>query len=258
MKDNFSKLSQGYSQYRPSYPLALFEYLVSLVPDRKTAWDCGTGTGQVASRFAGYFAKVYATDISENQIKHAVKKHNIIYKIERAEKTTFSDNSFDLIAVAQAIHWFEFDKFYQEAERTLKSNGVIAVIGYSLAKVNQEIDEVVNNFYTNIIGEYWDKERKYVDEHYRTIPFPFNEIDVPQFTSEYRWSLNHYIGFLNTWSAVQHYIDKNNSNPIDLIVDDLEKLWAEDEKKSVIFPVLLRVGKTKNPGFQSSVFSLRY
>src|SRR4028119_14246 len=117
MKDNFSALADQYSTFRPTYPIELYQYLMSLVRNRDAAWDCGTGNGQVAQELANYFTKVYATDISEAQIKNAVRKETIIYKVERAEKTSFSDNMFDLITVAQAIHWFDFDSFYGEVNR---------------------------------------------------------------------------------------------------------------------------------------------
>src|SRR5437879_2833438 len=110
MKDNFSKRSHLYARFRPTYPRQLFEFLISLVPERQAAWDCGTGNGQVAAVLAGYFDKVYATDISENQIKHAVEKPNVVYKIEAAEQTSFPDELFDLITVAQAVHWFDFSR----------------------------------------------------------------------------------------------------------------------------------------------------
>jgi SAM-dependent methyltransferase len=247
MKDNFSKQSALYAQFRPSYPKALFDFILSLVTEKNIAWDCGTGNGQVAVELAKYFAKVYATDISENQLKNAVQKENIIYKKESAEKTTFPANEFDLITVAQAIHWFDFDAFYKEVNRTLKAGGILAVIGYNIIKTDTETDKIINNFYWNITGPYWDKERKYIDEEYKTIPFPYKDLQTPEFTSEYEWELPHLTGFLNSWSAVQHYKDKNNNqNPVDLIINDLKKIWPEGIKKKVSFPILLRIGRKEN------------
>lgn len=245
MKDNFSKQSLEYSKYRPSYPEELIEYLLSIVRNKDCAWDCGTGSGQLANLLADHFKEVFATDISENQIKNAVKRNNIIYKIEKAEETSFPDSKFDLITVAQAIHWFDFDKFYDEVRRTLKHNGFIAVIGYHLPRINYIIDKIVDTFYTNIVGKYWDEERKYIDEYYKNIPFPFKEIETPQFTTSYKWSLDQLIGFLSTWSATQHYKENEGSNPIDIIREDLECNWNKDDKRNLVFPIIMRVGKVK-------------
>ncbi|AFD09442.1 class I SAM-dependent methyltransferase [Solitalea canadensis] len=242
MKDNFSKQSDLYAQFRPTYPPELYDFLLPLVPDVNTAWDCGTGNGQVAAELAGYFEKVYATDISISQLNNAVQKTNIFYSIAPAEHTSFTAQSFDLITVAQAIHWFDFNEFYKEVRRTLKPNGIIAVIGYGLLEINPKLDELINYFYTDIVGKYWDKERKYIDDNYQTIPFPFNEIPAPKLSVSYKWNVDQLIGYLNTWSAVQHYKDKNNENPVGLIIDELINRCGSDIFE-VKFPTLLRVGK---------------
>ncbi|GIM30554.1 hypothetical protein CPJCM30710_32200 [Clostridium polyendosporum] len=58
-----------------------------------------------------YFNKVYATDISENQILNAMEHEGVEYSIHSSESTEFKNNSFDLICVAQALHWFSYDTF---------------------------------------------------------------------------------------------------------------------------------------------------
>ncbi|MEO8146084.1 MAG: class I SAM-dependent methyltransferase [Bacteroidia bacterium] len=242
MKDNFSTQAKLYAQFRPSYPKALYDFLFQLIEEKKCGWDCATGNGQIAIELATKFERVYATDISEKQISNAQLKDNIIYKIESAEESSFPDLSFDLITIGQAIHWFDFEKFYAEVNRTLKPKGVIAVIGYPLMQIDKDIDAVIDYFYTDVVGSYWDTERNYLDEHYKTIPFPFKEIKAPTFFAEYDWEFDQLIGFLNTWSAVQHYINKNGSNPVGLSQSKLKKAWGDDEKKKISFEILLRVG----------------
>jgi ubiquinone/menaquinone biosynthesis C-methylase UbiE len=243
MKDNFSKQSDLYSRFRPGYPGQLFDFLLPLVPDKKAAWDCGTGNGQVAITLSRYFNEVYATDLSSAQIEKAQKKQNIFYSVENAEKTLFPDNKFDLITVAQAIHWFEFKSFYGEARRTLKPGGVIAAIGYDLLRINKKTDLLIDGFYKDVTGPYWDKERKYVDEHYGTIPFPFKEITTPDFAMNYNWEFEQVIGYLNTWSAVQHYTRKNNENPVEKFSEQLKKVWGNVLKRKVTFPIFGRTGR---------------
>jgi ubiquinone/menaquinone biosynthesis C-methylase UbiE len=247
MKDNFSKQAHLYAIFRPGYPQQLYDFLTDLAAGKKIAWDCGTGNGQVAAKLSEYFEKVYATDISASQIANAVKKKNIFYSLEKAEKTAFANNQFDLITIAQAIHWFHFEKFYKEVKRTLKQNGVIAVFGYNLIRINKEIDAVIDDFYINITGPYWDKERKFVDENYANIPFPFDkEIKAPEFESEYEWELEHLIGYFNTWSAVQHFITIKNENPVEQIIEPLKKLWGNETKRKVTFPIFMRIGRNEN------------
>ena len=132
MKDNFSTQAADYSIYCPSYPQKLYNYLYTLLSDNEIAWDCATGNGQVARVLAQHLKNIYAIDIVENQLKNALKLPNITYQLGSAEKTAFENHAFDLITVAQAVHWFNFDDFYTEVKRTLKPNGIIAVINYAL------------------------------------------------------------------------------------------------------------------------------
>lgn len=119
-KDYFSKQASAYTRYRPHYPAPLFEYLAELAIDHQLAWDCATGSGQAALGLANYFEKVIATDASDEQIANAVVHDRITYVVVPAEKTEITSGSVDLIAVAQALHWFDLDKFYAEAGRVLK------------------------------------------------------------------------------------------------------------------------------------------
>lgn len=243
MKDNFSKQSDLYARFRPGYPKQLFDFLLPLVPDKESAWDCGTGNGQLAVILSKYFKEVYATDISAAQITKAKKKKNIFYSVENAEETTLPGNKFDLITVAQAIHWFDFENFYRQVNWVLKRGGIIAAIGYDVFKINKEIDLLINEFYRKTTGPYWDKERKYIDDHYSTIPFLFKEIDAPNFSMNYHWEFEQVIGYLNTWSAVQHYIRKNNENPVEKFSLELKKVWGNVLKRKVSFPVFMRTAR---------------
>ena len=244
MKDNFSTQAKEYSKYRPHYSQEVIDYIVSFVKEHNEALDVATGNGQVAGKLSDYFDKVYAIDISTKQLDNAIQKDNIIYSEQPAEHTNFSDKQFDLITVAQAIHWFDFDAFYKEVYRILKPDGVFAVLGYGQFSMNPDSNRIVTDFYENTIGPYWDPERIYVDENYTTIPFPFEELEAKQFSIEFTWEFEHLIGYLDTWSAVQHYIKKNGTNPIDSIREELKASWEKGDKK-VYFPLLLRIGKLK-------------
>lgn len=243
MKDLFSEQSRQYALYRPSYPDALFAFILSHVKDRKTAWDCGTGNGQVAVKLSDYFETVYATDLSRNQLANATKRKNIIYQAMQAEEASFPGIQFDLITIAQAIHWFQFETFYQRVREHLKPGGLIAVIGYHVITISPACDKVINRLYSDELGNYWDPERKFIDEHYRSVPFPFEEIPSPAFTHNAVWTFDQLIGYLNTWSAVKHYITKDRQNPVDSISSELREAWGQGSKE-VQFPVFVRLGKS--------------
>ncbi len=242
MKDNFSTQAQGYAQFRPSYPKEMTDYIAGLCTNKHAALDVATGNGQVAVALANHFDTVYATDISDKQLENAAAAHNITYSNQPAEHMDFADNLFDLITVAQAIQWFDFDAFYKEVYRLLKPGGIFAVMGYGLFITNPEADAILMDFYKNITGPYWDAERRYLDENYTTIPFPFKEIEAPRFSNTFTWSFEQLTGYLSTWSAVQHYIKANGTNPLDLISEKLQEVWQRGNGQ-VEFPLLLRIGR---------------
>lgn len=240
MKDNFSHNSGNYAQFRPSYPDEIFLFLETILGGRERVWDCATGTGQVAQKLVNLFDQVEATDLSENQLKNAVLNSKIRYSQQVAEQTDFPDQYFDCITIGQAVHWFDFEKFYAEAKRVLKPNGLIVILGYGNIQIdNPGVQKTVTKLYADILGDYWDPERRYIDEAYQTIPFPFEEIPHPEFTIKHTWNREQLLGYLNTWSAVKHYKDRHEINPIDLILPKV----PEFETVEVTFPILLRIGK---------------
>ena len=166
VQDNFSAGAAGYAAFRPASPDEVFDFLYAHVRHFGTAWDCGTGNGQVAGRLADRFEQVIATDISSDQLKLAIQKDNISYRQERAEVTGIESASIDLITVAQAIHWFDFEHFYAEVRRVARPGALCAAWTYNLLKLTPEVNSVIDDFYQGTTRKYWDKERDLVDAGY--------------------------------------------------------------------------------------------
>ncbi len=246
MKDNFSSGSDKYARYRPGYPDAFFNHLKPRIKEPENACDCATGNGQIAGKLAAQFSRVFATDISQQQIENAVKASNIFYSVQPAEQTTFPPDFFNLVTVGQAIHWLDFEKFFMEVERTCRKNAVLVLIGYGRLITEPGLTAVVDHFYSNIVGSYWNAERKYIDERYTTIPFPFEEIAFPEFENVYDWTLEQLTGYLKTWSAVKHYIKANNADPVDLIYPALKENWGSNATQQISFPLIIKAGRV-NP-----------
>jgi len=243
-KDNFSVQSAAYAKFRPHYPDELFEFVTGLCSQRQAAWDCGTGNGQCAVSLAKFFDSVVATDASEKQLSNAQRHPRIEYRLAPAERSSLTDQTVDLITVAQALHWFKLDQFWSEACRVLRPNDVIAVWCYAFVEISPEIDPVVNRYYSETVGPYWDFERKLVEDGYRTIPFPFAELKTPEFAIEASWSLPHLVGYLQSWSATQKFIAANNRDPTESVSRELAEIWGNpSQARAVRWPIHLRAGR---------------
>jgi len=146
-----------------------------------------------------------------------------------------------LITVAQALHWFDLKRFFAEANRVLRPRGVLAAWAYGINEVEgDEVNRIVREFYSNVVGPYWPPERKLVEERYRSIQFPFTEVSVPNFRMEAEWSLDQLLGYFSTWSATQRYIKSRGEDPIVELRKQLMPLWDRQDRK-ITWPLALRV-----------------
>jgi ubiquinone/menaquinone biosynthesis C-methylase UbiE len=245
-EDHFSKQSQTYVQYRPTYPKEIYSYLASITPGHSLAWDCGTGNGQAAVGLAEHFDRVFATDASAEQISRAYTHPNVEYHVEPAEHTSLADSSADLVTVAVAIHWFNFDEFYREVKRVLKPNGILAVWTYNLTEISPEVDAVIKDYYFRTLKGFWPERIRYLEQEYKTIPFPIEEINPPSFSMEADWNLDQFTGFLTSWSATQRYKEQNGRHPLEQIWGKLVTAWGnEDDIRAIRWPLHFRIGKKR-------------
>lgn len=242
----FSKQAELYARYRPEYPREMYDFIFKHLSSRHFAWDCATGSGQVAKYLADYFEKVYATDISQEQLSFAPQRNNIEYLDTSAENSGLPSNQCDLITVAQAIHWFNFEQFYKEVRRVGKNGSLLAVIGYGMVRISDKLDPFIDDLYEEAFSSHFNKNRKYIDEQYRTIPFPFEEIPSPLFQNQYNWSLRELEGYFNSWSAIQKIKSEKGYNPVDDTISLLKKRIPDPQNLKVTFPVFMRLGKVKS------------
>jgi SAM-dependent methyltransferase len=254
-KDHFSEQAAGYAKFRPRYPQELFDYFESIAPSRQLAWDCGTGSGQAAVGLASVFDQVIATDASEKQIANAQSHDMIQYRVAHAENSGIESETIDLIMVAQALHWFDLDRFYAEARRVLKADGILAASAYNLLHIEPALDAIVDRYYHEVVGPFWPPERELV-EQFANLSFPFPEIDAPQFEMTAQWNLDHLLGYFRTWSSTQRFIAAKGSDPLKQIMDDLRSAWGKREQtRSVIWPLVVRVARNQGPAVDIAPFT---
>ena len=224
--DYFSQHAEQYAAHRPHYPSALFEWLAERAPSRGRAWDCGTGSGQAAIALAECFDEVIATDVSHAQVVHAMRSPRVHYVVSTAEESVLPNASVELVTVAQALHWFQLERFTAEVGRVLVPGGVLAVWNYGLLRVDPAIDERILAFYRDEVSSFWPAERALVDKGYGELMFPFGEMGTPAFQMYADWTLEQLGGYLATWSAATRYEKAHGESPVPKFIDSLRDVWG--------------------------------
>ncbi len=241
-KDRFSSAPDDYQRYRPSYSASLFKEIGGLPERRELAWDCGCGTGQASVALADYFQQVTATDLSVAQVLQAPAHERIYYAAAQAERSPLKTDSVDLVLVAQALHWFDFAAFFAEVDRALRPGAVFAAVTYNLLTVAPEIDAIVHELYYDLLNGCWDAERRHVEEGYRTIPLPYEPIPGAGsgHSLQAQWGLDHFLGYLRTWSGVKQYQHRYAKDPVALVEPALRAAWLDGER-AVNWPLTVLV-----------------
>jgi SAM-dependent methyltransferase len=233
-----------YAQARPHYPSVLFAFLASLTASRARAWDCATGSGQAAIGLANHFDRVEATDIADGPIANAFVHDRVKYSVQPAETTNFAAHDFDLINVAQALHWFDLERFWTEVRRVLRPGGIFAAYCYAWSHVSPEIDAAVEAYVKGPVSGYWAPNNRLCWDGYRTIAFPFEPLQTPTFTLTNTWDFPQFMEYMHTWSAVRRCMDKNGTGFYDLAGEKILEAWGDqDSKREVRSPLYVVVGR---------------
>ena len=111
------------------------------------------------------------------------------------------------------------------------------------ADISPAMNTVMDAYRFELVGPYWSPKVKYMVDRYETIPFPFEDIDAPKFTATAEWSLDHWVGFLRSWSSTQEYLRQHAENPVDIVLPKLREAWGEAETRPIRWPLFLRVGR---------------
>ena len=150
--NKFNSKGTVYSKARPSYPDALFSYLLAkrVIDINTVAADIGSGTGIFTIELSKFTNSVFAVEPNDDMRVKAEEKYktiaNIISVNATAENTSLPDHSIDIVTVAQAFHWFDRKLFKEECKRILKPNGKALLVWNDR---DSESEIIKNNFAVN-------------------------------------------------------------------------------------------------------------
>lgn len=245
MTNWFDQGGRSYALFRPEYPAGLAAHLAGIAPRRGRALDVGCGTGQLTLQLASHFDDVIGLDPSLAQLDNAAPRAGITYLRAPAEDIPLNDGSADLIAAAQAAHWFDLPAFYAEARRLAAPGAVLALISYGVLRFDDHaLNDRFARFYRDEIGPFWPPERKLVDGGYADLAFPFDELPAPALSIERDWDMGAFLGYLSTWSAVRRVVEAGREEILAAFTRDLARLWGGDERRHrVSWPINMRIGR---------------
>lgn len=244
-QDHFSGEPDAYRAYRPTYPDALFRYLAEIAARPATVWECGAGSGQATAGLVRTFPRVIATDPSHAQLRAARGSGTAgVPGAERvvctAEDAPLPAASVDLVAAAQAFHWFDPARFFGEVRRVSRPGGVLAVWTYATPDIGRGLGEAIRRFSEDTVGRFWPPDRRHVDAGYATIDVPFEELAAPALEMTATWDVPTLLGYVGTWSAVQRARAATGTDPLPRLARVLDEAWPSGENVLVRWPLVVR------------------
>ena len=241
----FSTVAREYANFRAGYPAGLFEWLAQVAPAREAVWDAGCGSGQASVGLAAHFTTVHATDISPEQLAAAKPHERVRYSVAPERASGLGASSVDLITVAQALHWFDVEAFYDEARRVARPAAVLAVWTYPRPRfTDPAFDALLEDFYAHIVGPYWPPGRRHIEAYYESLPFPFKQLEAPPFGLTLDWTLAQVLGYVSSWSATVRYRQARNEDPVPWLAERLGKVWpSPDVRLSLSMPLVLKAAR---------------
>ncbi len=244
--DHFSVIARTYASFRPRYPRALFDFVASIVDRHRLAWDCGAGNGQATVDLAERFEKVIGTDSSAEQLAKAPAHPKIEWLVAPAESVPIATGSVDLTTVAQALHWFDHDRFYAEVTRVSAPGAAIAAWTYAPPRMDGDVGRAIKRLMYETLGENWPPERQYVEQEYRTIPFPFPRLESPRLELVEHWTLDQVAGYARSWSATALYVAAHGADPVVELERELRAIWGDPaERRTITWPLILLTGRVE-------------
>lgn len=244
-KDHFSQVADAYANWRPTYPETLFDAISAAVPASASVWEPGCGSGQATRGLVQRFVHVFASDPSSAQIQqhwaNTTTIPNVKVAVEPAEATSLANHSVNLVAVAQALHWFDRTRFFAECERVLRPGGVLAAWTYQDIVFPDALASAAEAFRTEI-EPYWPPERADVDAGYAGYAWPFPALPAPTLWLTAEWNLPQLLGYLGSLSATARCREATGDDPVHRHADALAGAWgAAEVVRTMCWPLILHL-----------------
>ncbi len=218
--------AERYARGRPNVQAAAikaFQEFAKITQPFKRCLDVGCGTGLSSVAVAEICDRVIGVDISEGMLANAAKHPKIQYQKSDAENLPFEINSFDLITVGLAMHWFDQPAFLKEAKCVLTPGGWLVIYNNEFKHEQLSPPAFIQWFNESYLKRYPNPPRKNAlqfDERQATDGFEF--LGKGEFTNDIAMNREQFVSYLTTQSNVIAKVEQGNEQ-----IDDVEK-WLFD------------------------------
>lgn len=136
-EDRFTERAEDYRSARPGYPAGTLGFLFSEegLGDPTELADVGSGTGKLTAQMletGRSLRRVYAVEPNADMRREAETElaadPRFVSVVGSGEDTGLETGSVDAVTVAQAFHWFDFERARVELGRILRRHGRLAVL----------------------------------------------------------------------------------------------------------------------------------
>jgi ubiquinone/menaquinone biosynthesis C-methylase UbiE len=203
------------------------------------ALDIACGTGLSTKALLEIATSVYGTDASPEMLHLAPLAEKIHYSVALAEQQPFGDSYFNMITVGSGVHWFDIDRFLQEAYRLLKSKSWLVLYE------NHFISEMMGNesfkdwFPTVYLKKYPSPPRndKYEWTNENLVKKNFNLVAEEKFKNPIVFNKHQLISYFTTQSNIISAVEKGATTyeaAGQWLSDELSVFFGNDETEQTI------------------------
>lgn len=235
----FNLAANYYNTYRPSYPQATIDHILTYTPGRHgRLLEIGAGSGKATQQFTdqGYHITCVEPGQDLARIGQETLKDRVTYFVSTFEDYT-SQDQFDLIYSAQAFHWVSQPQGYEKCSEHLVDQGYLAVFwNYYLHNSTLFDDDLSKLFDQYGLGYLQNK-----DDHLSRVEKMTQEMmdsgyfKKPIVTKDY-WSQTYdyedYIGFIKTGNG---YLDLSQSEK-EMVEEKIKDLFTKHKIETLVRP----------------------